>query len=95
MKRNAIVKSAEYDVVVETLPDETTIKRIRQALAVSQRDFSRWESLLLGDGAVQFLPESAITPKVHSMLAPLNASQQRAASLVARAKDVAVIHGRR
>lgn len=80
-------------MTVESLPDEITIKRINKAL--SNPASGRWAQLLFGDATPRFRPESAdFFVKHPSLDATLNDSQRKAVSLVVRAMDVAVIHGR-
>ena len=82
---------------METIPDESTIKRILRALDLKNlpKLFVRWDKLFFGEEEPRFLnEETVLTPKVKDMFASLNESQRRAATLVCRAQDVAVIHGR-
>ena len=94
-----IEPTADHDIVVETIPDETSIKRINKALewAKIKATSSKWDKLLFGDAIPRFMPEEFVSksPQAVSLLSTLNESQRRAASLVARARDVAIIHGRK
>jgi hypothetical protein len=91
--------SADHDIVMESLPDEITIKRINKALATlsAKVDQNKWIKLLFGDDLVKPGYRSVDEKVVESCTqsSSLNDSQKSAVKMVATARDLAVIHGRK
>jgi hypothetical protein len=90
----------DTDVVIETVPDKSTIKRVTLALNTFKENpaFGRWRTLLYDENSgCRFDSEEILTKAskgVQERFQRLNESQRRAASAVIRAKDIAIIHGR-
>ena len=98
--RKGIEATLDTDIVVESVPDRSTIKRISTALAMIKENpaFGRWKTILYEENSGCRFDNEEVLQKVskgaQERLARLNESQRAAASAVIRAKDVTIIHGR-